>query len=143
VPWCSLAGCNDRVRNHAGPGNRRIPGQAMRPVAAGPADNRPATTPLHQRRSLIFDHPYNSEYARLGYSHCSGCNPCRLQCFCAPGSPVAMRIALVIFAGCRRKIHWPPASGDLVSSGCRAGALQELFQRAEVARDRCFDSWDG
>lgn len=31
----------------------------------------------------------------------------------------------------------------MVSFGCRAGALQELFQRAEVARDRCLDSWDG
>jgi hypothetical protein len=26
----------------------------------------------------------------------------------------------------------------LVSFGCRVGAFQELFQHAEVARDRCF-----
>jgi catechol 2,3-dioxygenase-like lactoylglutathione lyase family enzyme len=40
-------------------------------------------------------------------------------------------------------IHWPPGGGDLVSFGCGAGALQELFQGAQVARDRCLDSWDG
>jgi len=51
--------------------------------------------------------------------------------------------------GFTRRQWWRQCTGvtnegtDLVSFGCRAGPLQQLFECAEVARDRCLDSWDG
>ena len=76
-----------------------------------------------------------------------------LVLLCA-GKPGGDATASVMFAEvpsagftCRR--WWRQCTGattggiDLVSSCCRAGALQQLFECAEVAGDRCLDSWDG
>jgi hypothetical protein len=74
-----------------------------------------------------------------------------LLCAGEPGgdATASVMFAEVPSAGFTCRQWWRQCAGAttegiaLVSSGGRAGALQQLFECAEVARDRCLDSWDG
>jgi hypothetical protein len=74
-----------------------------------------------------------------------------LPCAGKPGgdATASVMFAEVPSAGFTRRRWWRQCTGattegiGLVSSGGRAGALQQMFECAEVARDRRLDSWDG
>ena len=135
-----------------GPAGRPGPRGPLRPLGTGKA-GRPQPAPARRGRNKDNPRWPRSQNRCLHALRGTPAIRADLALLCA-GKPGGGATASVMFAelpsdGFTRRQWWRQCTGattegiDLVSSCCRAGALQQLFECAEVARDRCLDSWDG